>query len=173
MGALVGHRTATVLLGVPVRPVVSGSSPAGRIVRWGRLLCPVAWAGFVLFASVVEPGSGPPSPPVFGLPADKVLHALTYATLAAAVALGLAAPRRRAAEGLSLGRFSPGGRSPRRVALLAVLVATAYGLAIEGIQHPLPYRTFDLLDATANAVGAVVGAASWVTGAAVRRWLGG
>lgn len=150
-----------------VRPPVSDSTSLARVTRWARRVLPVAWAAFVLVASVTEPSGGPPSPPVFGLPADKVLHGLTYATLAAAVAVGLATPSLRAAVGAPLR-----GRSRRRVALLAVVVATAYGLAIEGVQYPIPYRTFDLLDAVANAVGAVIGAAGWVAGALVRRRLG-
>ncbi|WP_276258252.1 VanZ family protein [Haloglomus litoreum] len=146
---------------------MTGSSPVARAVRRIRLLCPLAWAGFVLFASVVEPSGGPPAPSVLGLPGDKVLHGLTYAALAAAVAVGLATPRIRDAAAAPLGR-----RPVRRVAAVAVLVATAYGLAIEGVQYPIPYRTFDLLDAAANAVGAVVGAACWVAGVLVRRRVG-
>jgi VanZ family protein len=164
-------RTATVMLRVAVRPLVSGSTPPARVVRWLRLLAPVAWAGFVLVASVVDPSGGPPAGPVLGVPGDKVLHGLTYATLAAALAVGLATPRLRDTAPAPLARLA-GRRPVRRVALLAVLVATAYGLAIEGIQYPLPYRTFELLDAAANAVGAVLGAAGWVAGVFVRRQVG-
>lgn len=156
---------------VPVRPLVSGPGPRTRVLRWLRLLAPVAWAGFVLLASVVEPSGGPPAGPILGIPGDKVLHGLTYATLAAGVAVGLATPRLRDAAAVPLAR-PVGPRPVRRVALLAVLVATAYGLAIEGVQYPIPYRTFDLLDAAANAVGAVVGAAGWVAGVVVRRQIG-
>jgi VanZ family protein len=159
--------TVTVMSRVAVRPAVSDSAPLASSTRWVRRLAPVAWAGFVLVASVIEPSGGAPSPPVLGLPADKVLHGLTYATLAAALAVGLATVESERLPGNVL-RERPLGR----VALLAVVVATAYGLAIEGVQFPIPYRTFDLLDALANAVGAVVGAAGWVAGALVRRRLG-
>jgi VanZ family protein len=40
---------------------------------------------------------------------------------------------------------------------------------MEGIQYPLPFRTFDLLDAAANAVGAALGALAWLAGAGLRR----
>ncbi len=152
---------------VVVRPAVSDSAPLACPTRWVRRLVPVAWAGFVLVASVIEPGGGAPSPPVLGFPADKVLHGLTYATLAAALAVGFATVEPERLPGNELRE-----RPLVRVALLAVVVATAYGLAIEGVQFPIPYRTFDLLDAAANAVGAAVGAAGWVSGALVRRQLG-
>ncbi len=152
---------------VAVRPAVPGSGPLASGSRWGRRLAPVTWAGFVLVASVSDPGGGPPAPPVFGLPADKVLHGLTYATLAASLAVGLATLEPERLPGNALRE-----RPLARVALLAVVVATAYGLAIEGVQFPIPYRTFDLLDAAANAVGAVVGAAGWVAGVFVRRRFG-
>jgi VanZ family protein len=125
----------------------------------------VAVAAAVLVASVSEPSGGPPAPPILGAPADKPLHGAAYATLAAAVALGLATPR---GDGTSTGGTAPRGPTRRRVALLAVALAAAYGVAMEGLQGPLPYRTFDLLDAAANAVGAAVGAGAWTVGATLR-----
>lgn len=137
------------------------------VTRWGRLLLPVAVAAVVLVASVSEPGGGPPAPPIFGLPADKLLHGGTYAAFAGALGVGLVTletterrPRRRL------------GRPLWRVAVLAAVGAVTYGLAMEGLQYPLPYRTFDLLDAAANAVGAAVGATGWLAGALVRRRFG-
>lgn len=173
---VVTARTATVLSRVTVRPAVSGSIPVARAVRWARLVAPVGWAGVVLVASVVEPGGGPPAPPVLGLPADKLLHGLAYATLAATIAVGLATPRRSDTVATSRSGDAVAGslrhRSVRRVVLLAVVTATAYGLVIEGVQYPLPYRSFELLDAAANAVGAVLGAAGWLAGVLVRRRVG-
>ncbi|MFB6207025.1 MAG: VanZ family protein [Haloglomus sp.] len=143
---------------------MSGDRRAATVARWGRLLAPVVVAAFVLVASVTEPSGGPPTPPVFGLPADKVLHGIAYAALAAALGLGLATP-----GGGELRRRRP----LRQVALLAVASAVAYGLAVECLQFLIPYRAFDLQDAAANAAGAIAGAALWAGGATLRRRLGG
>lgn len=146
------------------RSRVSGVRRDGAAVRWGRRLAPVVVAGIVLVASVSDPSGGPPAPPVFGLPADKLLHGVAYASLAATLGVGLATPVTRD------GSDHP-GMTCRRILALAVLGATAYGLAMEGLQYPLSYRTFDLLDAAANAVGAMVGTAGWFVGARLRRRL--
>jgi VanZ family protein len=137
------------------------------VTRWLRLLLPVVVAVTVLVASVSDPGSGASPGGVLGLPGDKLLHGLSYATLAAAFAVGLATPRRSSRSGDA--RRSPRSRTLRGVVLLALLGATAYGLAMEGLQFPLPYRTFDLLDAAANAVGAAAGAGLWALAASLRR----
>lgn len=131
---------------------------------------PVVVAVFLLVASVIEPSGGPPTPPMGGIPADKLLHGVAYAGLAAAFAVGLATPHR--VDSRATGCPLDGRPTTRRVVLLAVVGATVYGLAIEGVQYPLPYRTFDLLDAAANAVGAAVGAAGWLAGALLRRRIG-
>lgn len=136
-------------------------------MRWGRRLAPVVVAAVVLVASVSEPSGGAPAPPVFGLPADKLLHGVAYAGLAAALAVGLATPGR--VGSLTTADPLDGHPTARRVVLLAVVGAAVYGLAMEGLQYPLSYRTFDLLDAAANAVGATVGAAGWLAGATFRR----
>ena len=47
----------------------------------------------------------------------------------------------------------------RRGVALAVGGAVAFGLAIELVQAPIPWRSFAWRDAGVNAVGAVVGAA--------------
>jgi VanZ family protein len=125
----------------------------------------VAVAAAVLVASVSEPSGGPPAPAVLGVSADKLLHGAAYATLAAAVALGLATPR---GDGTPAGPVLPSGPTRRRVVSLAIGVAAVYGVVMEGLQGPLPYRTFDLLDAVANAVGAAIGAGAWTVGATLR-----
>jgi VanZ family protein len=114
-------------------------------------------AAAVLVASVVPPTvaadalealpspSGPPasewSPPS-PVPQDKLWHAAIYA--------GLAGVTLRATL-----------RSPRirRPFAVAVVGAAGYGLAIEGVQSQLAWRTGDPLDAAANAVGAALVAA--------------
>lgn len=93
--------------------------------------------------SLVPLSGGDPTFGPFGVGLDKWFHGVGYATFAVTVALTL--------------------RAHPHALGLAVLSATGYGLAIEGIQTPLPYRTGSVADAVANAAGAVVGASSvWV-----------
>jgi VanZ family protein len=72
--------------------------------------------------------------------ADKVAHAAAYAVLGA-LAWGGAHARRA-----------------RRPVLLAVTLATAYGVSDELHQAFVPNRHADVLDAVADLCGAVVGA---------------
>lgn len=101
----------------------------------------------ILVASVVDPpGAGSPAAqPVAGIPLDKWLHALAYAGLATTLAYASVPERGRRL----------------RVLVGVVLLAAGYGLGIELVQATLPYRSFDLLDALANTVGATVGALPW------------
>ena len=73
---------------------------------------------------------------------DKLEHALGYALLAAYAAMLFATPR-------ALG--------------VAATVLVAYGVAIEGLQALLPWRSFDPLDALANGVGVLLGTLLWPT----------
>jgi len=112
-----------------------------RSARYGLA---AAWAGAVLVASLVDPpGAGPTPPGPFGLVGlDKWLHLAAYAGLAALV--GYAALARDA-----------------RALALAAAVAGVYGVGMELLQWPLAARSADPVDATANATGALVGAAAW------------
>ena len=103
-------------------------------------------AGVVLVASVVETGGGADTLGPFGLVgADKWSHALAYAALTAALAYA----------------SIEGGRGRL---VLPVLAAIAFGIAIELLQWPIPYRTASVADALADAVGAGLLALGW-------RWL--
>ena len=103
-------------------------------------------AGVVLVASVVETGGGADTLGPFGfVGADKWSHALAYAALTAALAYA-------SIEG-GCGRLA-----------LPVLAAIAFGIAIELLQWPIPYRTASVADALADAVGAGLLALGW-------RWL--
>lgn len=106
----------------------------------------------ILAASVVRvPGEPSPTPGPVGL--TDPFHLVGYAALAVAVAVTLSEHR-----------------EPTRsihVAAIAVAVATLFGVAIEIVQAPIPWRSFAVADAAVNAVGAVVGVAvlgGW------RRW---
>lgn len=113
------------------------------VVRW---LAVALVAGVVLFASVTRPaGVGGALGPFGVLGIDKYLHALAYAALAGTLAYALAdAP-------------------VERVAVVVFLAAVGFGLGVELVQSALPYRTFSLRDAAANAVGATLAAVLWRT----------
>lgn len=106
-------------------------------IRFGIV---VAWALVLLFASVSDPSgvglsrSGPFG--AFGL--DKWLHAGGYAAFAVLLAYALV----------------PRWRERRRGLVATLLLAGGYGIALEVLQQPLPYRSFDPADATANLLGA-------------------
>jgi VanZ family protein len=118
-----------------------------RPVRYGLV---VAWAGAVLAASLVDPPSGGvPAMGPFGLVGlDKWLHLGAYAGLAALFGYATLARDRQALA-------------------VAVLLAAAYGVGVELLQAPLAARTADPVDAAANALGAVLGAAVWWLGTTV------
>lgn len=100
-----------------------------------RWLVVALLAAVVLVASLV-PGGGRTFAGPFGVfGADKWLHAFAYAAIAGAVTYA-------------------DGR-----ALVGVVGALAYGVLVELLQAGVPYRTASALDAVANGVGAIVGAA--------------
>lgn len=122
------------LVSVPVAP------------RWLRYLGVLTVALVILVGSVGDPPSTGMPPFVLGIPQDKWLHALAYAGLAGTLAYAT---------------LTPGARPTRQALGVALLLAVAYGVGIEGVQAFLPARTFDPLDALANAVGASVGSMPW------------
>jgi len=109
--------------------------------RRGPTAVALCYALGVLVASLLPAsGSGLGAMGPLGLVAvDLWLHAVGYAVLAVLVAIAVEARNRDA--------------------LSAVVVAVVlYGLLVEGLQGLAPTRAPSLLDALANAVGAVVGA---------------
>jgi VanZ family protein len=114
---------------------------ASRRVRYGIV---AVVAVVVLVLSVVEAGTGTPSSGPLGLVgSDKWSHALAYAGLAATLAYA-----------------SVGSHSHGRVAL-AVVLAVGFGIGVELVQGPIPYRTASAVDALADAVGACLAALGW------------
>lgn len=101
-------------------------------------------AGVVLYASLVEPPTAGPVPRgPFGLfLLDKWLHSLAYAGVAGTLLYALA-------------------RADARALVLAVVLASGYGLGIELVQTALPERGFDLADVAANATGAIAVTVCW------------
>lgn len=116
-----------------------------------RYLPALLWAMYVLVASLIDPGSSsvPTTGPFGVLGYDKWLHIATYATFAVLFAVGM---------------WAGTGRQMVTVCLVTV----AFGASIEVLQYPIAARSGDLLDAGANAIGAVVGLGIW---SAVRRGL--
>lgn len=113
-------------------------------VRYGLV---VIVAAVVLLASVEKPMPGTVSYGPFGrVKMDKWRHGIGYAVLTATIAYAYVAPV----------------RIDRRRLVLSVCVAVAFGVCMELVQWPLPYRTLSAFDAIANAIGACCTAAVWV-----------
>lgn len=112
-------------------------------VRWTGVAL-VAVAIFVLSVVLAPPEQVVPKPEPLAL--DKWRHFLAYGVLSAA--LGYALVDRE---------------WDTRAYLAAGLgVAVTYGLSIEVVQAPLPYRFFSLGDALANALGGLLAAPLYV-----------
>jgi VanZ family protein len=123
----------------PVRvPLVS------RPIRYGAV---VSVAVIILLLSVEDPGAtstyyyGP-----FGvIRRDKWSHAIGYALFTATIAYALAVETRR-----------------RRWLALSVCLSVAFGVCVELIQWPIPYRTMSGIDAVANTIGSCLLAVVWL-----------
>jgi VanZ family protein len=115
------------------------AAPGGRrrAVWW----IPAAALAAAIFVLSSIPGSA--FPPVHV--SDKLVHAAVYAPLGALVATAL-----RRGHGLAAGA---------RLVVVATAIAAAYGVSDEIHQMFVPFRSAELLDAVADAVGAVLGAA--------------
>jgi hypothetical protein len=112
--------------------------------RLGGSTLAVVALGVVLVGSLLPaPETGGTSVGLFGVGADKVVHAAGYAAVA-----GLAAASRDWRR--------------RGLAVVAVVVAvTAVGAGVEVAQSFVPGRTMSGADAVANAVGAAAGVVGW------------
>lgn len=106
-----------------------------------RLAVPAVVGVAVVAASLVPLGSAAGSAAPVG--ADKLLHAVGYAAIAATTCRAVRA------------------RSARMLAFVAV-GAVALGAGVELLQGVVPTRQPSLGDAVANAVGALVGVAAAV-----------
>lgn len=106
-----------------------------------RYTVAICLALVVLAASVTEPSDAVPRM-LFGVNFTTYLHLLAYAGLTGAIGYVLLS-------------------TDRRALLIAAVIATLYGAAIELLQGPIPYRTMATADGVINAIGAVVGAALW------------
>jgi hypothetical protein len=110
----------------------------------------VLWAG-VLFALSSIPGTRLPA---IDLPqSDKIVHALLYGVLGGLLCR-------------ALDRSRASGKARSRL-LLAILIATAYGITDELHQLWTPQRSADWRDVVADAGGAALGAMTLVA----MRWM--
>jgi VanZ family protein len=123
--------------------------PAAPPARLAWILPAVAYAAVIFWLSH-QPN---PLPGLTARFSDKLLHAVEYAGLAGLLAVGLA-------------RLRPGWLA--RAALLAMLLASAYGLTDELHQAFVPSRDASLLDWAFDTIGAVVGGILAVP--CLRRW---
>ena len=115
-----------------------------RASRLSRLL--FAWGpAAALMAAIYFASDRPDAPRLMGAVPDVLAHAAAYAVLGAATLRGLAGARRAGATA--------------RAALLAAVLAAAYGMADEFHQSFVPGRTAELRDVLADALGAAAGAA--------------
>jgi VanZ family protein len=124
---------------------------AGRRRAWVHWAPALVWA-ITLFVLSAQPRL--PEPP--GGITDKHSHALAYGLLAVACLHGLVQGQWR--------------RVGARSALLAALMAAAYGVSDEWHQSFVPGRFSDLADVLADALGAAVAAGlAWAWAILLRR----
>jgi|AntDeeMetagen134_2_1112570.scaffolds.fasta_scaffold00327_18 VanZ family protein len=114
-----------------------------RSVRYGLV---AVVAAVILVASVLQPDpTAAPTMGPFGIVGvDKWSHALAYAGLAAVLVYA----------------SMSSNRGTDRL-ILAVVLAVGFGIGIEFVQWPIPYRTASAADALADAIGAGVLALAW------------
>lgn len=111
-----------------------------KSIRWALT---GAYALVILYLSTSSMGGEPPFPYF-----DKLVHFVLYGCLGFLSAWSLGATWRLSWKG---------------VAIIAFLLSTAYGGINEIVQMFIPARSMELLDALANAAGALVGATLAVT----------
>ena len=95
----------------------------------------------VTILSVAYISENIPHPTFFGW--DKVVHLVMYAILSA-IAIG--EPTYHLRHPLS-----------QRQYITTALFCSIYGLCLELVQWPIPYRSFDWMDALANTIGSILG----------------
>lgn len=131
-------------------PVAQSFLPARRS-EYLRLLWPLALVSSILVASGTQLA---PGPPVIGF--DKVAHVLFFGLLATHLCRYPADPARR----LSI-----------RHGLFSIGMIVLFGASDELHQSLNPYRTYDLIDLAADAIGAVTATLAYQHWGAYRRLL--
>ena len=113
---------------------------------WGYWIPVVMYAGLIFFLSAQ---SDPEQyVPVFSFPgADKLEHAVEYSVL------GILCYRAF--------RYAAGGWASRYALLLAIVIASGYGVSDEFHQYFVPLREADGWDVLADTIGASLGSLGW------------
>lgn len=109
---------------------------SSALFSWRGLLV-LVYTLALFYGGVIDIG---PLPKIPHVATDKLLHAVAFAGLAGLIAFALPEVRDRRRQGFAAG------------------VSTAVGALLELVQSALPYRSADVLDLLADAVGAVLGA---------------
>jgi VanZ family protein len=115
---------------------------AGARLKLRRWLPPLVWAGVILFVTSI-PGSFVPREVS---PYDKLVHLTIYGFFAVLLTRDLS-------------QITP----PWRAAIVAIVVAVAFGAADEWHQRFIPGRASELSDWAADSTGAVLGAVLFAT----------
>lgn len=116
---------------------ISSSPPSTKSFHPGWLAAAGVWTIAIGVLSLFPSDRLPPIPPFPG--ADKLFHAAFYLVLGFCWVSSRRAP------------------TPRSIRTFVILIA-GYGLLLEIGQRYVPGRSYDLLDAVANAGGAILGA---------------
>ncbi len=109
------------------------------LTKQQRTACSLLYLTALTVASLLPSTAMPEDIPLFP-GADKIIHILMYAGLA----------------GLLRWTLADRLRAPLKL-LGLILVASAYGLLLEILQHTLTTRSFEWADAIANTLGAIAG----------------
>lgn len=117
-------------------------APTVKIQSWCKRLLLLTIVA-ILIASVVPLGSAASTKIVFSVGLDKILHCLGFG-------------------GLVLISFGAAKKLDLRRGVLAVICALVFGVVIECVQYPIPYRTFNPIDIFANACGVILGSLLWI-----------
>ncbi len=125
-------------------------SAVGAITAWWAAVAVYAAAIFAMSSTAYPLGIQRLPPGV-----DKAIHAALFGGLAFTIWMAL--------------RSSAPRVSAVRLSMLAVVIATLYGLSDEIHQSFVPGRAMDMLDVAADAVGACVAHATIVMRSAVRQ----
>ena len=108
-----------------------------KIQPWCKRLLSLSIISIAI-ASVVTLGSGASTKVVYSVGPDKIVHCLAFGWV---VLLAFGAVRN-----LTLRR-----------GLVSVVCVIGFGVAVELVQYPIPYRAFNPIDIFANTCGVILG----------------
>lgn len=114
--------------------------------KWYYIYPPSAWAVFIYVISIVRVPDHQAIQPLFHIPGyDKLAHLIIYAVLSLLILRGWQREK----------------MPPLDLHLIVFGLCVVFGGMIEIHQSLTPYRSFELMDLAADALGALVGQVSW------------